>query len=378
MEWMYWLCSTVAPLYVLVVFALFVHDMGWQLWACAWTHCNSRLAFWFPLIVWGGRVLIPLGLLSMYRYVRTMRARQSEKPQVQVERDAIFDQFQTGDDVVTIFFPDVDQDEYSVCQYAGPVNLFEDTEDDDIDVLHLEAASIIAHPHIRDFHPGVETAQLFTFPEVTVYKPPNNRLSMYLISVWSYLTRAEIRRGLPRWVGSWSSTVSSYGRKDELTKGLHMVQAVMDTDHAQTPVVLFGVGRGAAVALKVAALLDTKRARRVKGVVLESCFASYRDLRLLKVDPNEDPVHVARFFPHKHMRFLLVTSKADGSAPWTKRLMNALKQNEVVCESVLLQHSRHGHYFQDDSFDVMTYESRALEWYQFLDQPIESENTPGS
>ncbi len=385
-DWMY-LIRWITPWYILCLTLWSSYGMAVQAGSCFYYGgCEKmlRVRYWFSLIRLIFLLVFPVLILKVYRETRTRRLGQNDSPKMQYAREKVAWQFEKATPVKTIFFPDEGENAWSVCHYTGPNGAWvgeEDADDveneDDTEIAHVEAACIIAFPHVRYLLQGRKLATLEPFPAhalprqhapTSLVKRIMSRFASWLASCWWYWTRGEIRTGHLTRTLAPPVDIHPNPLKDDVEQAKQMVHHLLWKVFPHDRFVLMGVGRGAALALKVATALDSSTAAHVHGLLLEGCFSTYRGIHRYRVPSSEDPILAAKQFKHKDMHILIVNSKADGLVPWRHgvALHQALKCGVEVCEFVTLENSRHGHYFQDDSRDILQYELEALKWYRDL------------
>jgi hypothetical protein len=323
---------------------------------------------------------LPYWLLLQYRAMTTRQKLQNERDNIAKRRDTVTNTFLANDNVITIFFPDVYEDDLSVCAYTGP---FGTTAIGRGSARHLEAASIIATAHIECAPRSARSAHIAPFPELRVEAfgqkaSFTRRILAWLSEQYYYLFRAQCRTN-SRSLYFHRDVDINFAQEPDVQHGLSVVRHVVSSDPTphKTAFVLFGVGRGANVAVEVMARLSADERHRIKGVVLEGLvtnadriFAVSRAYR--KQHPTEllhDPVAVvASFPPNKGTKYLIVMSLADNKVDDEQMFTfhRYLQAQQAESTLVILKNSRSGHYTTDNVTDVILYEEEALEFYSSL------------
>jgi hypothetical protein len=276
---------------------------------------------------------------------------------------------------ITIFFPDAYEDDLSVCAYTGGAGAFPEQRGV---VRHLNAASIIALPHVSIFNNSAEVSSCFVMPEVRVHAagpraPFLHRLRRWISEQLDYIFRSQVREYVDR-MYAHSGKECAYAQEPDVERGLAIVSHVV-TQMPSPSLVLFGCGRGANVALEVYARLQNPLRRLVKGVVLEAPIADpillTRFTRAYRTQhPTEfikHPLNTLQTFPNAdETRFLIVVSRADELAD-TNSLTSLHRQlgqrTKKGCELVRLHSAPRGAYATDNGKDALTYEEAALNFY---------------
>lgn len=326
----------------------------------------------------------------------------AESVEIQEKRTAFnqyLGKFEGDTPVVTIFFPDAFEDEYSVAAYTGYTNLI---PGNNARVQALRGAAIIANPHIMKRPCSRETAALFTFPEVvatpvdtfattqgfwarlrryvaTLTTPGQYwpRLRRHAEELFYYVLRATVRSNMPRFVSHASSTQPyACGQTADILKALEMTVRVMEDDPTpnRTRYVLYGVGRGANVIPSVMARLRREHLHRVDGIVLEGLLtndafvASCRSPYFQKY-PLELPVNLLDEFRRMPvadgLEILVVTSDADHRVDHA-RIARLIRHLDVKVRVVRLRDATAGAYTTHNSVDACLYEEEALAFYTSL------------
>lgn len=328
---------------------------------------GGRLLAAFVALLFALYVLAPIGLLWRYRVRATRRKMERElaDARLNARRNYVADEFANASCAVTFFFPDLLEDDTSVAAYTGAAGFAAPAQR--MRCTHLEPASIIATP------------LALVFPDVEVRPVARARwwwrLLAWLQAAQAYLLRAELRTKPDR-VTVPACAPLSLAQRPDVERALAFVRDAMNAEprREHTPFVLFGVGRGANVALEVAARLPREYRRHIKGLVLEGLVTDADRIAAvsrsyLAANPDDlahDPVDVARSFPDQlPLTVLLVHSYSDalvdtGRLHTVKRFLQA---KGVDVRSVRLARSRHGHYTHDDAQETLTYEEAALHFY---------------
>lgn len=290
--------------------------------------------------------------------------------------------------VTTIFFPDVYDDALSVVRYSGdrPVLM---EGDDASDVLAADNAWIIQRPHSALFENTRENVAAFNFPELEPVRESSSIIGRLWYGVqqsihhhFTYVFSGELRDGL-QWLLRPAFTVPvAYGQEADILCGKNIVDMVMAKDATpnRTAYVLYGVGRGALVAL---ALLDHLRAtqiRQIKGVVLEglptrqAVLANYTAEYRRKY-PNEqvndpfDRVLAWTTSPQHQLNFLIVTGSNDARIDFARTGHLVRHLQTTLGQSVNHLHlpgPSAGEYTTYKDEQTMAYERAALRFYQTL------------
>jgi hypothetical protein len=331
-----------------------------------------RMAFLFALPYW---------LALQYRRSATRARLSAEGRATRKERNAIAREYAAVENPpITIFFPDAYDDDLSVCAYTGYEGAFPGQRGV---ARHLDAASIIARPHVSLFTNRLEMSTLFVMPELRVrpagYGAPFlDRVRYWVARQLDYIVGAQMRESLHRFYVP-SGRPCAYAQKPDIARGLEIVNGVINSPRQLPGFVLFGCGRGANLALEVYAHLPVQQRNLIKGLVLEapitdSVLLSQFTHAYREQNPHEiprTPLQTVRTFPPsaKDVHFLIVVSRADELADTNSlvELKHELEQrSEKGCNFVRLNEAPHGAYATHNGNDALTYEEAALTFYSTL------------
>jgi pimeloyl-ACP methyl ester carboxylesterase len=173
------------------------------------------------------------------------------------------------------------------------------------------------------------------------------------------------------------------GQESDVKKALADTRRVMannGTDKKKDKWILYGVSRGAAVALQVAALLTEEEIKRVSLVILEGVFTNAEDVLDSPPDPispycnrfmvrvftkyrkvhNDkwSPLAAAKTFPHRDLPIVIATSLADEIVlpRLGKQIGKTLRDAGVKhVHEIELQNSAHAQYAWGNDADRETY-----------------------
>lgn len=272
-------------------------------------------------------------------------------------------------DIVTIFFPDLYQDEHSVCAYTGGLgSRFRQY----CTVRHLHAASIVANPHIAFFDGKSGTSQRFVLPELKVVRLNSLllRFDHWLRDFIYYVFYAQERINIPHLYDSREISPGEEANRLEIQHALTMTREVLNNLSNSRGFVLFGSGRGANVAFCVYCQLTESEREKVKGVILEGLvtrpWLRYYGNPIGNLQVHQDKKNVARF--------LLVVSYADtlssteGFDEFSSRLRVKVGTDRLT--TLFLNHATHGSYATHNPYDALAFEKTAFEFYSNIDEDI--------
>lgn len=328
--------------------------------------------------------VLPYFGLVYLRERNTQKRLESEDNETRVSRNVIARDYRKTSSL-TIFYPDAFQDELSVCAYTGGDGA---TPKQRCTAHHLNAASIIARPHISDYNNTAKTARFFVPPEIDVTAIGKSAPYFTRVQAWievqiDYIVNGQARKNLDR-VYAWNGAPCAFAQKPDVDHALKMTRNIIEA-HRGGPIVLFGSGRGANVALEVYVRLAADKKNPVRGVVLEGLVTD--PLILLSLTrayrlqhPSElqhDPLQIIKSMPVKETtRFLVVNSQADTLVDTSSSFDCFAKLQEMArgrCYQVRLESATRGSYATHNDIDACVYEEAALQFYNLIDEDAVSD-----